>query len=786
MAFVPEPPVEHVRLWSDTMKETETSAVPEKKKNKLMENLKQKKTALIHFIERVSRGEPLQEKGLSRLIKTIKVFIVSTRKFNADECVTKASSLTYTIIISLIPTLTVALMIYPMVTGLDKGKIFIEMNNFLKEVAPNLNTDILINAVRLLVDNAGKIAGVSLVVVIFSATAMLRSLEKSLNDIWKIKRQRPLFLKIVYYWAALTLGPVMLVAGTTVAAQVSDFFSSPDFNSVHIDSSKRLWIAGDKTTIKLKKSGKMSFNNIGDKNIDFDNQRVYKYDIKDNSFEREEITLDALTLKGTHFRDIQFIGTDGWAVGSNGIILHTTNGGERWDLKKWGNISFNDIHMVSEIQGFIAANNGAFLKTEDGGISWEVMRWENALNNFKRITFKGNNGIVSATKGTILQTDDRGKTWTLKKLKEAKREYVTDINNAYFGTGDKVWLACDAGLILFSENSGATWKQIRFKKFNYHDVWFKNRNTGLAVGSRGMVITTKNGGSNWKVQKLPTPNINDLIVSGTTFWAAGDSGMLMASNDQGLTWKGTEGRSFIGMVLNFIAPFIIIWFLFFLCYISLPNTKVPVKGAAIGAAFTGAVWVIFILAFIVYTKAFARGTFAIYGALASIPIFLLMVYASSVIVLYGAEVSYTLMHPETYRDLHNKDMDRNSIQIYYGIAVLHFIYEKFEKGEGATWFKELQKVCNHQTGQVDFFTKEFLEAGLIYQNDEFGYMPSNSSENIKINDVMELLQDVSLNVPAGIKKSGLKMYMTDLFTNLAATRSKVLDKVTLRDIIQKS
>ncbi len=163
-----------------------------------------------------------------------------------------------------------------------------------------------------------------------------------------------------------------------------------------------------------------------------------------------------------------------------------------------------------------------------------------------------------------------------------------------------------------------------------------------------------------------------------------------------------------------------------------------------------------------------------------------MVYASSVIVLYGAEVSYTLMHPETYRDLKSKDMDRSSIQIYYGIAILHFIYEKFEKGLGAAYFKELQKVCNHQTGQVDYFTKEFLDAGLIYQNDEFGYMPSNSSENVKLNDVLELLHDVSLNVPAGTKKTGLKIYMTDLFASLAATRSKVLDKVTLRDIIQKS
>jgi membrane protein len=56
-------------------------------------------------------------------------------------------------------------------------------------------------------------------------------------------------------------------------------------------------------------------------------------------------------------------------------------------------------------------------------------------------------------------------------------------------------------------------------------------------------------------------------------------------------------------------------------YITTPNTKVPFKDASIGAAFTGSVWVIFIFLFIIYVKAFATGTFAIYGALASIPFF---------------------------------------------------------------------------------------------------------------------------------------------------------------------
>ncbi len=684
--------------WRESMKE-KTASPKKTEKIPMKKKLTAKKNAFIAFIEKAAHGDIDFNKPAEKLINTAKVFIVSTRKFIEDECLTKASSLTYTIVVSLIPTLTVALMIYPIVTGLDKNKIFTEITDFMLENNINLNIDIFLDAILELVDNAGKIGVISAVVVIFSATAMLRSLEKSLNDIWKITRQRPFMLKIVYYWAALTLGPVMLVAGTTVAAQISEFFSSPNFNSLYVDSGKRLWVAGNKTTLKYHTGEKMKFVKVTTRNIDFDNQKAYRYNSKENTFLREEHNLEPIHFNRTKFHDLQFIGKEGWASGSQGVILHTTDNGNRWNLSKWGSFTFNDIHMISRKRGFLAADNGIFLKTEDGGETWDVLKWEGMNTNFKNIAFRGKHGIVTGTRGTILETKDGGQNWKMKTIAEARlKKRLVNINNAFFARNGTIWLMCDSGIILKSRKGGASWQQLRFKKYNYFDGWFKNNREGIITGSSGAVITTRDGGKSWKKEKLPTYKINDLAVSDGVYWAAGDNGMLMASRDQGRTWKGTEGRSVIGMLLNFIAPFLIIWLLFFLCYLTLPNTRVPVKGAALGAAFTGAVWVLFILGFIVYTKAFARGTFAIYGALASIPLFLLLVYASSVIVLYGAEVSYTLMHPETYHSLKNTEFDRRSVQIYYGIAILHYIYEKFEQGNGATWFKELQKACAYNTG----------------------------------------------------------------------------------------
>lgn len=523
------------------MKEKDTSPETAAEKKKLRDKLLHKKSALTTFIEKTFHGEMISNKKVAKLINAARVFIVSTRKFIADECLTKASSLTYTIIISLIPTLTVALMVYPMVTGLDKNKIFSEITTFMLENNINLNIDIFLDAILELVDNAGKIGVISAVVVIFSATAMLRSLEKSLNDIWKIKKQRPFLLKIVYYWAALTLGPVMLVAGTTVAAQVSEFFSSPNFNSLHVDSTNRLWVAGNKTTLKYHTGKGMKFIKITTRNIDFDNQRVYKYNSKENQFSREEHNLEPIQYNGTRFQNIKFIGKEGWAIGNQGIILHTTDNGKRWNLHKWGSFTFNDIHMVSRKEGFLAANNGSFLKTENGGATWEVIKWEGITSNFRRIIFKGKRGIVTGSRGTILQTEDQGKTWKIRTLQEARqKKRFVNINNALFGKNGIIWLVCDAGIILKSNNHGNSWKQLRFKKFNYFDAWFKNNQEGIIAGSSGAVIATQNGGDSWNVKKLPTYKINDIASTGKRLWVAGDSGMLMSTLKDSTNWKGTE------------------------------------------------------------------------------------------------------------------------------------------------------------------------------------------------------------------------------------------------------
>lgn len=761
----------------------------EKKKFKLslksrIESIIQKKQAFISHVIKIYEGYSFENDVINRLINAAKIFVVATRKFIVDDCFTKASAIAYTAIISLIPALTVVLTFYSVFSGAENKKddLFREVSLFMVEHSIKINIDPFFEAISGLIDNAARIGGIGAVVMLFTATATLRAIEKSLNDIWKVKIQRSIVQRVVYYWAILTLGPVMLIAGTTVATKLSTAFSSANYNSAAIHSNT-IWIAGSKGTILSGKISDLRPQAISETAIDIENQKVFIYKSEDQLFIEDESRIDRETLMNNDFNDIQFIGSRGWIVGDRGTVLITENGGKSWFLSKWGNFRLNTIHMITAQRGFAASDSGIILKTENGGREWQVVFSGDPSTNFSSIAFNQNAGIITGSRGKILFTSDNGSTWTSKTLNESKRKNrLPDLNAVYFSDRNDVWIAGNDGVILRSSDRGATWSQSNFKEYNFYSMVFLNSNEGYIAGENGMIIRTINGGETWRSEKIPTYKVNRLLLTEDKIWAAGNGGTIQYTASGSHNWTGRSGKSIVNMAVNFFAPFLFIWLLFVLAYTTIPNTKVPFRFSAIGAAFTGTVWVIFILLFIYYVKAFAKGTFAIYGALAAFPLFLLMVYASALIILYGAQVSYTLMHPESYKSLKNTFKDISKVNLFYGLAILHHVYFKFESGNGASSYNEIMKKIKFNAADLDYFLKLFTDQGYITTDSKGCFIPTSPSVNIKLMDVFDSIHESEMLLPASVKKNNAKANIKELFDKLTSARHKVLGDMTLKDL----
>ncbi|WP_243039383.1 YihY family inner membrane protein [Dyella sedimenti] len=138
------------------------------------------------------------------------------RRFIDDKCFETAGALSYTTLVSLVPLIVASLAIFAAFPAFAEARttlIEFVFSNFVPAAGERVQE--YLNGFA---DNASKLTGISVLVMFFSALSMMVSIEDRLNRIWRVQRQRSWGSRLLLYWAALTLGPVLVVGGLAVAS----------------------------------------------------------------------------------------------------------------------------------------------------------------------------------------------------------------------------------------------------------------------------------------------------------------------------------------------------------------------------------------------------------------------------------------------------------------------------------------------------------------------------------------------------------------------------------------
>jgi membrane protein len=142
------------------------------------------------------------------------------RRFRADASLQAASSLTYTTLLSLVPLLAIAFAIFVAFPAFKGAHEQLEIALF-TNLVPGIGGEIQGHLTGFL-DNAGQLGTVGVVSLGLSALLLLSTIEATFNRIWRVERPRPLIVRFLLYWGALTLGPLLIGAGITLT---TDAFS---------------------------------------------------------------------------------------------------------------------------------------------------------------------------------------------------------------------------------------------------------------------------------------------------------------------------------------------------------------------------------------------------------------------------------------------------------------------------------------------------------------------------------------------------------------------------------
>ncbi len=131
------------------------------------------------------------------------------RRWREDRCPQIAGSLTFTTLLALVPLFTVVaavLSALPFFEGvMVQIKIFLLLN-----LVPEIAGKIITVYMTQFAEAAGRLTSVSLVALFAMAIAMLFTVDRSLNLIWRVDRHRPLWLSAAGYTALLVLGPLLM------------------------------------------------------------------------------------------------------------------------------------------------------------------------------------------------------------------------------------------------------------------------------------------------------------------------------------------------------------------------------------------------------------------------------------------------------------------------------------------------------------------------------------------------------------------------------------------------
>lgn len=190
-----------------------------------------------------------------------------------------------------------------------------------------------------------------------------------------------------------------------------------------------------------------------------------------------------------------------------------------------------------------------------------------------------------------------------------------------------------------------------------------------------------------------------------------------------------------------IVSMVVVWAMFALIYLVLPNTKVRLRSALLAGIMAGSCFYAF-QAIYIYLLKWMTSYSAIYGSFAALPLFLLWMQNSWSILLIGCEFSFAIQNEKRFdeeRMLPNVSPDDNRKLM---IAITAFVARAFKRGEGAVPMVAIREGLALPTRIASKLVQQLVAAEVLNEvrRDEVeydvAYAPARDINTLRICDVL--------------------------------------------------
>ncbi len=233
------------------------------------------------------------------------------------------------------------------------------------------------------------------------------------------------------------------------------------------------------------------------------------------------------------------------------------------------------------------------------------------------------------------------------------------------------------------------------------------------------------------------------------------------------------------------APFVFMWLAFTVLYVFMSNVKVVWRAAFFGGVIGGTLWQFAQHGYVSFQVGVAKYN-AIYGAMAALPIFMVWLYLSWVIVLFGLQVAYAKQNLRTSgRDLRKEEVSRNSYE-QVALVILVTLADRFSRAEAPLTQEQLAKLLFIPPRLCRCILQLLVEIGFVAELcsrvGRRSYQLGRAAENLSLSELLKIMGDKGEEV-LHLNPHPQTLVALEASAQVEKLVHEGLDGLTLRDLV---
>jgi len=374
---------------------------------------------------------------------------------------------------------------------------------------------------------------------------------------------------------------------------------------------------------------------------------------------------------------------------------------------------------------------------------------EVALTN--SVTEAGTNGVVNPAPGTA----GSAPAVSVSAQKTAAKwihDFVSNTSSATFGVIGSLVLVLVAIRLLSSIEA------------TFNDIWGVTRGRNL-----------------WS----QTTNYFTIIALGPALLIAALS---LASGPHFESTRGLiEKMPFVGKLIFEFLPVTVLWVTFALFYLLIPNTKVKFSAALVGGIIGGTLWhlnnvfgFLYASRVVTYSK--------IYGSLGLVPVFMVGLYFSWLILLFGAQVAYAFQNRASYLQEKLLESVNQRAKEFIALRLMTYIGQCFHRGAAPATLQQMSAEIGIPTKLVQQVLQPLISSRLVTEIvsvTDHAFTPARPLEDINAHHILRAMR-VGQGQETATRDEPVRAEVLGEFARIEEAEREAASRITLTTLVQRA